>query len=128
MGQRAFVKWGPLPKVVGVAAGEKHAGRTMLVNIPSPQSVPGAAPSTIRDVIPFAPQEGGAVIFIAQAQGIGEGPQHHPAAHGPTLFPSAWQSGENAGPVPGEAVRSLALPNGSVPFGNTQNLPGTIYL
>lgn len=61
------------------------------------------------------------------------------ASHGCTLgrclqspssppLQSTWQSRENTGPVPREAVRSLALPNGSVPFGNTQNLSGTIYL
>lgn len=32
------------------------------------------------------------------------------------------------GLVPREAVRSLALPDGSVPFGNSLNLSGTIYL
>lgn len=32
------------------------------------------------------------------------------------------------GLVPREAVRSLALPDGSVPFGNSLNLSGMIYL
>lgn len=78
------------------------------------------------------------IICILQAQGIGKLPQHHTAAraqpalslgHLPTFPPrSTWQSGKNAGLVPREGMRSLALPNGSVPFGNSLSLSGMIYL
>lgn len=42
----------------------------------------------------------------------------------PALLPPV----ESAGLVPREVARSLALPDGSVPFGNSLNLSGTIYL